>query len=148
LALDDRRMRLGDDILVLDRDDRDVEAEHLAGLTHEIAGGGHQVLAGYVALIGGDLPFAGRRLGNCGDAGLAVDPSAAVAGALGERLGQVGGLDIAVIGMLDGAENALDIAQRPDLLDLIGGQKIDLDADGLGDAGVVHVLVPAVAGAG
>ena len=38
--------------------------------------------------------------------------------ALGERLGQVGGLDVAVVGMLDGAEDAVGLAERPDLLDL------------------------------
>ena len=62
LALTDRRVRLGDDILVLDRDDRDVEAEHRAGLAHEIAGRGDDVLAGDVALVGLDQPLAGRLL--------------------------------------------------------------------------------------
>ena len=68
--------------------------------------------------------------------------------ALGQRLGQVGRLDVAVIGMLDGAEDAVGLAERPDLLHLRGRQEVDLDADRLGDAGVVHELVPAVLRAG
>ena len=79
---------------------------------------------------------------------LRYDLGAAVARALGERLGEVGGLDIAVVGMLDRADDAVGLAERPDLLDLLGRQDVDLDADRLGDAGIVHELVPAVLGAG
>ena len=49
-----------------------------------------------------------------------------VAGALGERLGEIGGLDIAVVGMLDGADDAIGLAQRPDLLDLAGVSTLTL----------------------
>ena len=54
-------MRLGDDVLVLDRDDRHVEADHRAGLAREIAGRRDDVLAGDVALVGLHQPLAGRR---------------------------------------------------------------------------------------
>ena len=76
-----------------------------------------------------------------------MDLRAAGARTLGQRLGQVGGLDIAVVGMLDGADDAVGLAERPDLLELRGRELVDLDADGLGDAGVIHELVPAVVGA-
>ena len=82
------------------------------------------------------------------DGRVAVDLGAERARALGERLGEVGGLDVAVVGVLDGADDAVGLAERPDLLDLVGRQHVDLDADRLGDAGVVHVLVPAVPRAG
>ena len=39
-------MRLGHDVLVLDRDHRDVEPDHGAGLAREVAGGADHVLAG------------------------------------------------------------------------------------------------------
>ena len=61
-------------------------------------------------------------LGFCsiaGDGGVAVDLGAAAARALGQGLGQVGGLDVAVVGMLDGAEHAVGLAERPDLLHLL-----------------------------
>jgi len=66
----------------------------------------------------------------------------------GKSLGQVGGLDIAVIGMLDRAEQTVRVAERPDFLDLIRGQDLDIDPDGFGDPGIIHVLVPAVLGTG
>lgn len=43
-------MRLGDDILMLDRNDRNVDADHFAGLAGKIAGTGDYV-------FGGDLPL-------------------------------------------------------------------------------------------
>ena len=95
-----------------------------------------------------DLPLAVARLLDAGDHGVAVDFGAAIARALGQGLGQVGRLDIAVIGMLDGADDAVGLAQRPDSLTCAGRQLVDLDADGLGDARVIHELVPAVLGAG
>ena len=72
-----------------------------------------------------------RRALDAGDGRLAVDLGAARAGALGEGLGQVGGLDVAVVRVLDRAEDAVDLAERPDLLDLLRRQHVDLDADRL-----------------
>ncbi len=106
------------------------------------------MLGGDLALVGGDLPQPVVELLDGGDRGVAVDRGAAVACALGQRLGQVGGLDVAVIGVLDGAEQALGLAERPDFLDLFRRQDVDLDADRLGNAGIIHVFVPAVLGAG
>ncbi len=148
LALLDQRMRLGDDVLVLDRDHRNIETHHGAGLAREVAGAGDHVFAGDVALVGRHPPFAIHRLRDAGDRGVAIDLGAARARTLGQRLGQVGRLDIAVVGMLDGADDAVGFAQRPDFLQLCGRQLVDLDADGLGHAGVIHELVPAVRGAG
>ena len=77
-----------------------------------------------------------------------MDGGAHGARALRQRLGEVGRLDVAVIGMLDGADEAIGLAERPDLLDLGRRQDVDLDADRLRDAGIVHVLVEAVLRAG
>ena len=46
--------------------------------------------------------------------------------------------------MLNGADNAVDVAQRPDLFDLIGGQKADIDTDGFCYAGIKPVFVHTV----
>src|SRR5690606_29772118 len=80
---DDLGMRLGDDELVLDRDHRDIQADHRAGLAGKAAGGAHDVLAGDGALVGLDPPFARRRPADANDPGLAVDLGAAIARALG-----------------------------------------------------------------
>jgi hypothetical protein len=112
-------MGLGDDVLVLDRDDRNVEADHGTRLAGKVAGARDHVLAGDLALVGGDDPLAVGTLFDRGHGRVAIDFGTARAGTLGQRLGQVGGLDIAVIRMLDGAEDAIGFAQRPDFLDLL-----------------------------
>ena len=139
---------LGDDVLVLDRQHRHVEPDHGAGAAGEIAGGRDDMLGDDVALVGADQPFAGGQRLDRRDGGVAVDFGAERAGAPGEGLGEVGGLDVAVVGVLDGAEKAVSLAERPDRLDLVRRQHVDLDADRPRHAGVIHVLVPAVAGAG
>ena len=78
------------------------------------------MLADDFALVGHDLPFAARQALDRGDRRVAVDLRAALARAARQRLRQVGRLDIAVLRMLDRAENSLDVAQRPDLLHLAG----------------------------
>jgi len=67
---------------------------------------------------------------------------------LGQRHGQVGGLDIAVARMLDRADKPVDIAQWPDILDLLGSEEVHLDPDGRGDPGILPVFVHPVPGLG
>ena len=148
VALDDGRVRLGDDVLVLDRDDRDVETEHGARLAGEVAGRADDVVGGDVALVGADHPAPVGGALEARHRGHAVDLGPQGAGTLGERLGEVGRLDVAVVRMLDRAEEAVRLAQRPDLLDLRRGEHVHVDADRLGDAGIGHELVPAVRRAG
>ena len=68
-----------------------------------------------------------------------------VAGAAGERLGEVGGLDVAVLGVKDGPDEAVHVAEGPDLPHLARGQELDPDPDGARDPGVEAVLVHSVA---
>ena len=104
------------------------------------------MLGGDVALVRADQPFAGGRALDACDGGVAVDLGAERPRSPGERLGQVGGLDVAVVGVLDRADQAIGLAKRPDRLDFRGREHIDRDADRPGDAGVIHVLVEAVPG--
>ncbi len=141
-------MRLGDDILVLHRDDGDVDPDHAAGRPGEIARRGNDVLAGNVALVGHDFPLAAGLPLDRGDRGHPVDLAAAVARAARQRLSEVCRLDVAVLRVLDRADDPLDVAERPFLLDLGGGQELHLDpADRGGDAGVVAIFVEPVLGA-
>jgi len=72
-------MWLGDEVLMLDRDDRDVEADHGAGGAREVAAAGDNMLAFDVALVGGDAPAmladatATAQWFDFGDAGVAVN---------------------------------------------------------------------------
>ena len=137
-------MRLGDDILVLDGNDGDVEADHGAGLAREVARRRDDVLRLDGALVGDDAPAAGGRLLDRRHRCLAMDLGSELARALGHGLRQIGRLDVAVLRVLDGANDAIDVAERPDLLDLLRRQEAHVDADGCRDPGVVAVLVHAV----
>jgi hypothetical protein len=77
-----------------------------------------------------------------------VDLGAPVAGAARHGLGEVRRLDVAILAMLDGADDAVRLHQRPDLLHLGGCQEFDGDADGPRDAGVIFVFVHPVLRAG
>ena len=143
-ALHDRGVLFGDDILMFDRDDRDIEPNHSAGLPGEIAGGRDDMLSCDLALVSGHHPLAIALLRDRGDGGVAIDRGAALARALGQCLRQVSGLDIAIIRMLDRAQNAVRLGQRPDVLDLVWRQEFDIDADRLGNARIILVLIHAV----
>ena len=145
MPLDDLGVWLGDDILMFDRQHGDVEADHGAGAPGIIAGGRDDVFAGDIALVCLHQPFAIGLLFDTQHRGLAIDLGAEVAGTDGHGLGHVGGLDIAVAGMLDGADQPVDIAQGPDFLDVGRSQEFDLDTDGLGHAGILMIFVHAVA---
>ena len=105
-----RRMRLRHDILMLDRDHWNIKPQHLARLAREIAGCRNNMLANNVALVRFDEPLAGRRPLDAGHGRVPVDLRAAVPCALGQRLRQVGRLDIPVIGMLDCADQPVSFA--------------------------------------
>ena len=104
LAFQDLGMRLGDDVLVLHRNDRNADPDHAAGLAGETARSRDDVLADDVALVGDDLPFAARLPLDRRHRRPPVDLAALIARAARQRLGQVGRLDVAVLGMLDRAQ--------------------------------------------
>ena len=99
------------------------------------------MFAGDVALIGGDQPFTIGLLRNRRHRGVAVDSGAALARTLCQRLCQVSGLDIAIFWMLDRADHALSVTERPDVLDLLRRQEVHVHADGAGNACIVLIFV-------
>ena len=139
------RVRLGDDVLVLHRDDGDVQTDHRAGAPGEVTGRADHVLADDVALVGVHAPLAARGPGDPRDRGVAVDLRAAIARAGRERLGQIRRLHVAVSGVADRPDQAVDVAQRPDLLHLHGRQELDVDPDGARHARVLAILVHPIA---
>ena len=58
MTLLDFRVRFGDDELVLNWNHGHVEANHGASLAGKVASRGDDVLAGDIALVGGDDPIA------------------------------------------------------------------------------------------
>ena len=159
--LDQGRVGFGDDILMLDRNRGDADAQQAGGALRVVAGGGHDML-------GPDLedlartdkvaalfhqPFAGHDPFAASpripvDLHLAFDAGAGHARALGHGLGHVGGVDIAVCRMEQRALQILGTDQRPAVPDLLGRQELMLDADRLSGGGIQHVFVHAFVGLG
>ena len=145
-ARHDVRMLLGHDILMLDRDHRDIEAHHGTCLTRKIAGAGNDMLARDIALIRRDKPFAVRLLRDRGDCCVAINGRAALPRALRQCLREIGGLNITVIGMLDRANDAVHVGKRPNIFYVVGAQEIDIDANGTRNACIIIILIHPVFG--
>jgi hypothetical protein len=99
------------------------------------------VLAGDIAGLGLDQPFAAGLPLDGGHFGLPVDLGAPIAGPHGQGIGQVRRGDVAVLGMVERAHQAVGVAQRPELLDLLGRDDLERHADGVRGAAVLVVLV-------
>ena len=123
----------------------DVEPDHRPGLAGVVAGRAHHVLADDVALVRAHPPLAARGPLDGGHPGAPVDLRPPIAGAARESLGEIGGLDIPVLGVEDGPDEPLRVTERPDLAHLARGQELDADPDGARDPCVEPVLVHAVA---
>ena len=106
VALLDLGVRFGDDVLVFDRDHGDIETDHGAGAPREVARRRHHMLAGDIPLVRDHEPLAIRFQSDVGDRRVPIDLGAAIARALGQGLGQVGRLDVAVLRMLDRTDKA------------------------------------------
>src|SRR5436190_23225356 len=98
---------------MLDRNDRNIKSHHGARLAREISRARYDMLASNVALVGLHQPFARGKLLNGGHRGVAVNLRTPAARPLGQSLGEIRGLDVAVIGMLDGADDPVRFAQWP-----------------------------------
>ena len=115
-------MRFGHDILVFHRDHRNIQPDHLAGLTGKIAGRTDDMLTGDLTLVSRHFPAAGIAPLNRCYRGIAVYFCAAVTGPACQRLRQISRLDITIIRMPDATNQAIGIAHWPVMFDLIGRQ--------------------------
>ena len=66
--------------------------------------------------------------------------------ALGQCLREIGGLDIAIIGMLDSANDAVHVGKRPNIFDVVGAKEVDIDANGTRNARIIIILIHPVFG--
>ena len=149
MALHELRHRLRHPVLVQDGHGGNVEAHHRPGLARVAAGGDHHVLADDVAAIRAHPPLAARLRLEGGDARFLVDLRALGARAGGCGLGHVGGCDVAVVGVVDPAEEvAVALEKGPQRAHLRRGEDLGAHPLRLGDARVVEVLVHALAGVG
>ena len=138
------RIDIGHDILVLDRDRRNFQADHPGRGARIVAGRAHDMFAADIALVGPDDPLAFVAL-DPGDRGVLVNLRAAVARALRHRHGDIDRRDMAVRRMPQGADQSFGVDQRPELLYPLDIDNLAFDAYGLRRALVEAVFVHAVA---
>ena len=141
---------------MFDRDGGGLEPQHPRGALRVVAGGGdHMFGADHHAFLGGhEVAAAFGHLGDLHlpviampciavDLPLAFDQHATLPRALGHGHGHVGGVDIAVGGMEQRAQQILGAHQRPALLDLRRGQEFMRHVAGFGGGGIEPVFVHA-----
>ncbi|CAB4730618.1 unannotated protein [freshwater metagenome] len=122
--------RLGDDVEVLGRVQRHRHADLVGERLGPLPGTVDDHLGLDVAEVGADpgdpSPCRGRRLREAGDPHLLDDPGPTLAGAAGERLRDIAGVDLPVARQPDRAEQVLDLHHRPQLLGALGGDQLAL----------------------
>ena len=127
-AVDQGRDVLGDQVLVRQRHDRQVLADHRRDLAAAIARGVDHGLGLDRALVRVHLPFARGQALDRGDLGAAVDRRTRIARALGERLRQLRRIDVAVVRVVEAGQDAAGVDERMALDDLGRAQHLELDA--------------------
>ncbi len=113
---------------MLGRLERDGDTHRLGELTGPHAGTVHDVLGLDVTMRGAD---AGDRLAAGQEAGRGhalEDPHAQLAGALGQRHGDVYRVDPAVLLDVEAGQDVVGVGEREQLLHLTGGDLLDVDA--------------------
>ena len=149
-----RRIWLGDDILMLNRDRRALDAEQprcalgvVAGGRHHMLGadlegffGGHQIAALLAHHMAAHDPFAARPLVAV-HLHAAQDLNPALARAPGHGHGHIGGVYVAVRRVIERAHQILGAHKRPALTDFLRREPFIGHAAGFGGGGVEHVFI-------
>ena len=125
----DRRDRLGHQILVLHADHRQVEPDHAADLARPVARGIDHGLAGDRAILGHDPPFAAGVRSIASTGFLPVDRRPGIARALGQRLGHLRGVDVAIVRVPQAPDHVVGREERVALAHL--GRAQDLEREPL-----------------
>ena len=136
--------RLGDEVLVRHRHERDAHARHAADLGREHAAGVDHHLGLDVPAVGLDAAHAAAGDVDRGHARVGVDVAAALARALGERVGQQARVEVAVGRQPRGAEHAVGGHEREALLRLLGGEQLERQPERLRPARLAARLLPAL----
>ena len=119
---------LGDEVLVRERDDGQIRSDHRRHLAATVARGVDHLRCLDHALVGGDAPLAGGCALDGRDPGLAVDGRTRIARALGERLRELCGVDVAVVRVVEPRLDVVGGDERVPLADLGGREHLELDA--------------------
>jgi hypothetical protein len=148
------RLQLGrlvvDDVLVLDRDRRHVQTQQLSALPGVVTSRQHQMLRSDITLAGAHPPLTARSALHAERLGMLVDLGARTARTLAQCHGEIGGRNVAVVRVVEGADDgggveaAAELDERPELLDPGRTDDFEGHADGVGRAAIFLVLVHAL----
>ncbi len=147
-----RSERLGDDVLVLHRHERDVDPHRGSQGAGPLAAAHHDLLAlDATGASGATVTTAlmtPETTSMLLDLGVLADRRTRHAGAAGEGHGDVAGAGLAVGGQERCTDEVVDLHQRPQLLGLLRGEQVHLQAEALGRGGLAAHLGPAFLVAG
>ena len=150
------RVRLGHDILMLDRNGRDLDPKHLSrplcmiargrhhmfGMDHHLLARGDQVAPLLDHLRAGHIPMVARPV-IAVHLPFAFNRNAQLPRTLGHGLRDIGWIDVAIGGVINRPLKIFGPHQRPTLFDLVGCQPLIGDADRFGGRGIKHVFIHA-----
>ena len=143
--LGDRR---GDQILVLHRDHRQVQPGHAPDLARPVAGGVDHDLAGDRAGRRADAPLARGGARDTDDRHAPPDFGAGGARSRRQRLGHLAGVDVAVVGIPEAAEQVVGLQERMARAHFVLRQDLEGEALGVRHADDVTELFHALPGVG
>ena len=121
--------RLRHEVLVLHRDDREVQPRQLPDLARPRAGGVHDDLGADLPLIGDDPPLAAGGPRDARHPGAPADPGATVAGALDQGLRHARRVDVAVLRVPHRAQEPARVDERVEPADLLRPDHLEREAD-------------------
>ncbi len=149
LALDHFRHGISDPVLVNDRNCRNVEPQHGSGLAGIISCRRDDMLADDIALIGLHLPLTAWQALETFDLGVEIDLGAIVARTFGERHGDIGRRNMAILGVIERAQHIMVVfKQRPQFTGACRGNQFGAHALHFGNTHIALVFVKAVARVG
>ena len=135
----------GDQVLVRQGDDGQERADHGRHFTTAVAAGVDDLLGRDDALVRLDTPLARRCARDGSNARIAMNCATAVASTLGQSLRQLRGVNIAVIRVVQAAQNVVSLEERMALADFAGAEHFEIDALRMALRHHVAELVHAVA---
>jgi hypothetical protein len=130
------------------RDHRDRDAGQLPDLGREHPAGVDDHLGLDAPLVGLDRLDPAPLDLDAGYPRVGLDLGAAAPGALGERIGELARVDVAVGGEVGGAAHPFSGHRREEALSLLRGDQLERQAEGLGPAGLAGELLHALLGGG
>ena len=133
--------RLGDEVLVRHRDHRDSHPRQAPELGRVHPAGDDDHLGLDLALVGHDASHPPALGLDRGDAVVGEHRGAALAGAVGQRVGELRRVDVAVGRQPGRADDAVGRHQREHLLRLVGRDQVERKAERLRPAGLAAQLL-------